>query len=619
VAPGKTPGMQTRVMMEALALRGPDSEGFAEWPGVALGHRRLAILDLSAAGHQPMLSEDGQIGLVFNGCIYNFQELRIDLERQGYRFRSHTDTEVLLHGYAAWGIDALARKVRGMYAFGIWDQRDRKLSLVRDRLGVKPLLYASQGGQIAFASTAGALHQAGFSSGVDEDSALEFLDFGVVTDERCIWKGLHKLPPASILEWQDGRSREWTYWTLEGIDPHSRVTFEEAVEETERLLIEAVRLRLFADVPIGVLLSGGIDSSLVCWAMREANANITAFTVGTPGDPADETAAAGATAQKLGIRHEIVTLGENPSLDELTEAYSEPFACSSALGMLQVSKAVKPNATVLLTGDGGDDVFLGYDWFLRGWQSQKLARLLPPGADAVWRMTSGILPQSGVFQRIRTFMEMSTGGVGSYGRIRQGIGYYSSQGMFGQRLQGDRTTSMRKIEPSMASARRQMQEMFDLHRRMTLASEFMPKVDGGTMYYALEARAPFLDHKLWEFAARLPEDLRLRQGQLKAVLREIARRRIGPEVAQRPKQGFTIPVERWLAQRWKGSLESLQGKTELAEQGWIQMGPLQSVIRGALASGSVPVQLWYLIVFECWLRANRRSVITKEISPAAVV
>ena len=605
VAPGKHPALQTRSMMTALARRGPDSEGMAEWPGVALGHRRLAILDLSPAGHQPMLTEDGTIGLVFNGCIYNFLELRAELEQQGYRFRSHCDTEVLLYGYQAWGIDALARRLRGMYAFGIWDDPQKKLSLVRDRLGVKPLIVAPAGKEISFASTPEALHRAGLGgSTLDEEAVLEFLEYGFVTDQRCIWKEMRKVPPASILEWQDGRIDERCYWTLEGINGNGKISFEEAVEETERLLVEAVRLRLHADVPIGVLLSGGIDSGLVCWATAEANANVTAFTVGAPGDPADETLAARKTAQQLGIRHEIVTLADTgPSLEQLTDAYSEPFACPSALGMLHVSQAVKPNATVLLTGDGGDDVFFGYDWFMKIWWAQRLAHMLPPGSDAIWRAVEGMVPSIGKLKKAKTFLGLATGGVGSLARSHDGLPFYTCRQMLGPKLEG-RTIAQRQIQRSLAAAHRQMQDTFEYHRQMHFTSEFMPKVDGGTMYYALEARAPFLDHMLWEFAARLPENIRLRQRQLKAVLREIARRRIGAEISKRPKQGFTIPVERWLAKRWSGALNVLKGSTALAKEGWIREDKLRVAVENALQSGRVPLQLWYLLVFEHWLQSH---------------
>ena len=316
-------------MMEALARRGPDSEGFEAWPGVGFGHRRLSILDLSPAGHQPMLSADRQTGVVFNGCIYNFLELRAELEQHGHRFRSHCDTEVLVTGYLHWGIDDLVVRLRGMFAFAIWDEGKRTLYLVRDRLGVKPLVYCARGGEIAFASTVGALGAGGFRGPVDPAAVLQFLEYGNVAGDQCIFDQLSKMPPATILEWRDGQVCQRAYWTL----PHwsetgPSITFDAAVEEAESLIVESTRLRLISDVPIAALLSGGVDSTLVCWALSRLNANLTAFTVGTPGDPSDEAGHARQTAQKLGIPHEVVELpADRPEmLAEMEDAYSEPFA-----------------------------------------------------------------------------------------------------------------------------------------------------------------------------------------------------------------------------------------------------------------------------------------------------
>ncbi|MBV9085665.1 MAG: asparagine synthase (glutamine-hydrolyzing), partial [Acidobacteriaceae bacterium] len=395
---------QVERMLPRLARRGPDAEGLATWPGVALGHRRLAILDLSELGRQPMLSDDGTVGVVFNGCIYNFVELRKDLQKKGHRFRSECDTEVLVRGYQEWGIDKLTAQLRGMFAFAIWDDKHQTLFLVRDRLGVKPLVYYVQNDAIGFASTVSAVRDAGLTSEIDPDAVLEFLEFGYVTDQRCMYRELRKLPPATILEWKSGYVSERCYWTLPGIDERARITFNEAVEETERLLLECVRLRLVSDVPIGALLSGGIDSALVCWAMARLNADVASFTVGTPGDGADESGNAGIVAERLGVRHEVVTLGSTePPLDELAEAFSEPFACQSALGVLRVSAAIKPHATVLLTGDGGDDVFLGYPYFLNAWRAERLAQHLPGFAPAVWRVLRPALAEIGPLKRVRNF------------------------------------------------------------------------------------------------------------------------------------------------------------------------------------------------------------------------
>lgn len=598
-----------RTMTAALARRGPDSEGLHTWSGVAFGHRRLAILDLSPAGHQPMLCDDGQVGLVFNGCIYNFQELRAELETRGHRFRSRCDTEVLLRGYQEWGIDALMPKLHGMFAFAIWDNPRRKFMLARDRLGVKPLAYCVHQGGIAFASTVAALRAAGFGGAVDPQAVLEFLEFGYVIDPRAIYDGIVKLRPGTILEWDAGRIRQRQYWELPPIDETSHVTFEEAVEETERLLLEAVRLRLISDVPIGVLLSGGIDSALVCWALRKLNSNVKAFTVSAGNDASDESAAAADTARALGIEHEVVSMPASRfSLDHMMEAFGEPFSCSSAQAMLWVASAVKKAATVLLTGDGGDDVFFGYPFFQNAWRAQNTGRRLPGMAAAAWSAARHVVPQRGSAARARNFLDYATGGLGAHIRAHNGLPYFERHSLLGERLAG-RQFPLRQIPPSREAGKRLLSDVFHYHRDIHFTSEFMPKVDGSTMYYALEARAPFLDQKIWEFASALPPEVRFHGGAPKAVLREIARRRVGPEVASRRKQGFTVPSERWLAERWSGMLDCLRGETLLERQGWIRRGALDAPLRDALARKWVPPQIWNLLVLEHWLERDgaRRS------------
>ena len=593
-------------MLVSLARRGPDAEGIFSWSSAIFGHRRLSIFDLSDAGRQPMLSDDGQIGIVFNGAIYNFLDLRRELEGHGQRFRSRCDTEVLVRGYQQWGIGALVPKLRGMFAFAIWDQPHRTLSLVRDRLGVKPLIYTTHNGALAFASTIRALHQAGLTGGIDSTAVAEYLEFGWVTDDRTIYQGVHKLPAGTILQWRDGVVTQRRYWTVPQASETSRITFEDAVAETERLLIESVKLRLEADVPVGVLLSGGVDSSLVCWAMARLNANIKAFTVSTPGEHSDEAAAAVETARFLGIPHELVDLSsaQPPSLDELISAYGEPFACSSALGMLRVSRTVKPMATVLLTGDGGDDVYLGYPFHKHFWMTQRLARTLPGFAPALWAAVRPIVDFIPPLRRPKHFLDYATGGLGAVTRVFDGLPYYRQMGLLGERI-ASATIDQRQIPLSFASARNLLADYLGYEYRMRFVAEFMTKVDGGTMQHAIEARSPFLDHALWEFAASLPFSVRLHKGVLKSVLREIARRRIGPQVACRKKQGFTIPVGNWLAGPWKARLEEeFAGGSILERDGWLRPGAIGAAIRQAAARGQAPNQLWYLLVLERWMKAE---------------
>jgi asparagine synthase (glutamine-hydrolysing) len=603
-----------RAMIATLARRGPDGEGLHHWPGVAFGHRRLAIIDLSDAGKQPMLSDDGQIGVVFNGCIYNFEELRRELQAAGWVFRSRCDTEVLLRGYQEWGAREMATRLRGMFAFAVWDQRSRKLTLVRDRLGVKPLVYALSGTDLAFASTISALGAGGVTGEIDAAAVLEYLEFGFVTDARSIFQGIRKLPPATILEWQDGRASEYCYWSLDETDASAPVRFEEAVEQTEEKIVEAVRIRLCADVPIGALLSGGIDSALVCWALARLHANVTAFTVGTNRDASDEGEAARQTAAKLGIPHELVPWQEvgAPALEELLDAFSEPFACQSALGVLHLARAIKPKATVLLTGDGGDDVFLGYTFFYNVWRAQRIALRLPHWAPHAWRAIRP-LAAFAAGRRAGNFGDYVVGGLGAYNRVRQGLPYFEERDMLGERLREIRL-EQREIPASFPRARGLLNDVFAYHRKTHFLSEFMPKVDGGTMYWGLEARAPFLDHPLWEYAASLPPEVRFHGGSLKAVLREIVARRIGPTVAARGKQGFTIPVEKWLQTDGRDWLDVLRSGTHLESEGWIRHGSLASEIDRFGKAAAHPLPLWYLLVLEKWLQKQREL----QVRPAPI-
>jgi asparagine synthase (glutamine-hydrolysing) len=604
-----------RAMTDALARRGPDAEGIESWDGAVLGHRRLSIFDLSDAGRQPMLSPDGRIGVVFNGAIYNFPELRRDLEARGHAFRTRTDTEVLVHGYREWGIDALLPRLRGMFAIGLWDAATRTVYLVRDRLGVKPLLYNVRDGRLAFASTARALRQAGMASEIDPGAVAEYLEFGYVTDDRSIYRGVAKLPAATVLEWRDGRMRMRTYW-----QPPARMdfpgTFDDAVVETRRLLLQAVERRLQADVPVGALLSGGIDSSLVCWAMRELGADITAFTAATPGDPVDESEDARRTAADLGLRHRVLDLSraEFPEAEELVHAYGEPFACSSALGMLRLSKAVKSSATVLLVGDGGDDVFLGYPGYLHFLWAQRLARAVPAPGAALWRALRPAERGAGVGRRVRHFVDYALGGLGAVTRAPDGFPWLQRQGIAGERLR-DLTITRRLIPESRESARRLLTEFLEYERHGRFVGEYMTKVDGATMHHALEARAPFLDADLCEFARTLPYGIRLRGGRLKAVLRELARRELGERVARGRKRGFGIPAERWMLGAWRSNVDDAFRHSTLAERGWIEPRALARAWDGAIAAAFVPLQLWYVYVLELWAR-HEEGVVARETSGA---
>ena len=611
------------VMMRSLERRGPDGEGIETWSDAVLGHRRLAIIDLSEAGRQPMLSADKSIGISFNGEVYNFIELRKELSALGYRFISGSDTEVLIHGYEEWGVDDLLSKLRGMFAFALWDDRRRKLFLVRDRLGVKPLHYVVRDGCLAFASTVRALRAAGYVDEMDEQAVAEYLEFGFVTDARSIYRGAIKVRAASLVEWSDGTLRTREYWSPPEVNRNSRLTFDEAVEETERIFLEAVAIRLRSDVPVGALLSGGVDSSLVCWAVARLGAEVAAYTVGMPGDRLDESDDARATAAKLKVSHRVLpfSAAESPDVSELVSAYGEPFACASALGMLGVSRAVRASAKVLLTGDGGDDVFLGYPEHRHFLMAQKLASALPECAGRLWQGCRDLLPRVGPLGRAATFIDFATGGLGGVATVHDGLPLYRRTGMLGQRLR-DVNIEQRSIAWSTRSARDLLTEFLRYDRGMRFVGEYLTKVDGATMHQSLEARSPFLDHKLWEFASSLPFDLRLRGGRLKAILRELARRRIGEEVARGRKRGFYIPVQRWLVGRWRDRVMESFRYSLLEKEGWINSRAAVTQLEEASRRGVAPKQLWYLFVLESWLRRERceefdRRTSTPEIRVAA--
>ena len=594
-------------MNAAHTRRGPDGEGFYAWKTAALGHRRLAIFDLSDAGAQPMLSPDKQVGVVFNGAIYNFHELRDELEKRGYRFKSRTDTEVLVHGYHAWGVEKLVAKLHGMFAIAIWDDGKQTAYLIRDRLGVKPVFYAIRNGRLAFASTIFALEAAGFASEFDECAVAEFLEYGFISDERSVYCGISKLPAAHFLEFRNGRATASEYWRTSQPSTGPRPRFEDAVEHAERLFLNAVRMRLEADVPVGALLSSGIDSSLVCWGISKLGGDITAYTVGTPGDQWDETADARATASELGIRHRVLTTDPNisPRVSDLSSAYGEPFACASALGMLTLSRAVKEEATVLLTGDGGDDVFLGYPRHRHYFEAQRLAQAIPDAAAPIWKSLRPLVPKRSVARRAAHFLDYATGGLGAVVSAHDGLPTYKSFGLLGERF-ANASVAWRELPWNISSGRRVLDDFIEYERRTRFVGEYMTKVDGATMYYGLEARSPFLDQELWTFAGSLPYDLRMQGGTLKAILREIARRNIGPRVASVEKRGFGIPVQRWMTGRWRNGVEDAFRYSILDREGWIHADSVLRMLRSLREGETAPIQLWHLYVLENWIKTRAR-------------
>jgi len=602
-------------MLRQLARRGPDGEGIESWPDAVLGHRRLSIYDLSPAGRQPMTLADGSLAVVLNGAIYNFLELRQELETRGCVFHSRTDTEVLLHGYRVWGIDGLLQRIRGMWAFALWDVLAHKLFLVRDRLGVKPLIFNLRNSVLAFASTVPAMRAAGFAGELDPVAVAEYLEFGYVTDQRVIYSGLEKLAAGEALEFHPGAGsvRRWRYWEPPaadlGGDDHTVEPrdFEQALAAVESIFLDAVKLRLEADVPVGALLSGGIDSALVCWAIRHLGADVRAFTVSTPGHPGDETEDASLSAQEIGIRHEVIAMDgvDQPRLADLVAAYGEPFACSSALGMIQVSRAVRGHATVLLTGDGGDDVFLGYPEHRHLYWAQRLGRALPAPLASGWLASRNLVSRIPGMRRPGHFLDYACGGLGAVTVAHDGLQNYGE--VLGPRVRNIRLAA-RRIPWSAAAGRRVLSDFLAYDFSTRFAGEYLTKVDGGAMYHALEARSPFLDSALWNYVARLPAALRLRGDVSKALLRALAARRISQRVASGRKRGFNVPARAWITTRWRDDVADVLANSRLAADGWLDGGALARCRQELLAGRQATLQHWYVYVLEHWYRESSKIV-----------
>ncbi|MBL8125523.1 MAG: hypothetical protein JNJ39_15590, partial [Blastocatellia bacterium] len=474
--------------------------------------------------------------------------------------------------------------------------------LVRDRLGVKPLCYTATGDQFAFASTVRALKRASFGGEINIDGLTDFFEWGFVTDDHSIYDRIEKVRAGEIVEWRRGSISKRRYWDLSS-EIDDKISFNDAVEETERLLLKAVECRLQSDVPVAALLSGGIDSSLVCWAIGQLGSNVRSFTIGMPGDRSDESSRARLTASELGIEHEVLELNPEspPDMISLSAAYSEPFACSSALGMLAISDRTKQSAKVLLTGDGGDDVFLGYPEHKHFYFSGELAKVLPNQVGQVWKYARSWVPGTGLAKRARSFLNYSTDGLKAVALARDGLRYYEMTNLFGPVLSGCKLQDL-QLSEAKGFSQTLLMDFLNYDRRTRFVGEYLPKVDGATMYHALEARCPFLDTDLWEFTSRIPLSVRLYKGHLKAILRELVRRRMGRDLSVARKQGFTIPVQRWLGNEWKQLSVDILRNSLVQSNGFIDEAAVRRVIENGNTNTFLPKQIWYVLVLESWLR-----------------
>ena len=585
-------------MLAALRHRGPDDDGI--WGdgrgGPVVGHRRLSILDPSPAGHQPMVSPDGRYVIVLNGEIYNYRTLKSDLAGRGISFRTGTDTEVLLQGYAAWGEQVLERLV-GMYAFAIWDVEDRSLLLARDRFGEKPLYIASREGRFAFASELGALESVPWvDRSLDREALSLYLQYQYVPAPHSIIAGVRKLPPAHAMRVGPGlRTRCWRYWDPVQIsrEPQLRISRGDAEEHLSSLLDESIRGQMVADVPLGAFLSGGIDSSLVVSRMvQQSSDQVETFTIGFDEAAFDESRHAQEVANHLGTRHTCERLDSQRALAlvrVLPRIYGEPFADSSAIPTRLVAEVARRRVTVSLSGDGGDELFGGYaryNWFRR----TSLLSSLP----------SRFRPSDTLLARLPTKAERLAALIGTrpVERYRQFVSLFSQDEA--RRLTG---VHAELHEYSRAWASVDGQGRF---RNGMLAdiSTYLPgailaKVDRAAMSVSLETRAPLLDHRIAEFALRLPDEYMVGKPLLKAL----AERAVPRRILDRPKQGFGVPVARWLRTELKELLLDVVRPESLRRVG-IADSEFVSSLMDAHLSGrrDYSAKLWAILVLCLWGR-----------------
>jgi asparagine synthase (glutamine-hydrolysing) len=594
-------------MAETLRHRGPNDSGAWADPavGLGLGFRRLSILDLSPAGHQPMVSASGRYVLVFNGEIYNFRELRKQLEPLGHAFRGHSDTEVMLAAFEQWGIQPAVEKFIGMFAFALWDRTERKLTLCRDRLGIKPLYYGRFGETLLFASQPKAFFEhPDFVPAIDRQAVSLYVRYNCIPAPWSIYQNAAKLMPGNMLTFgSPGDANEPSaYWKAEqvaaaGMAKPLRIDLPEAADRLDALLVDAVKLRMVADVPVGAFLSGGIDSSAILALMQKNGGNARTFTIGFEDALFDESAEARAVATHLGAEHSEfrVTEGEAQAvIPELVNYYDEPFADSSQIPTMLVSRLARQHVTVSLSGDGGDEIFGGYE---RYYAPQKLQRI--PGAlrraiaSAILVGGAGVGPRSARRAKLGEALRQSSP-VAMYDRLVAVCAEPESMQAGGRGALAEEAAPIFGGEP--ASPLRWM--LFDTMGY--LPNDLLTKVDRASMSVALEVRVPMLDHRVVEFAWQLPMDVRVGKMPGKRVLREVLARYVPKELFDRPKRGFAVPIAKWLRGGLRPRAEELLGEKRLREQGIYQPAAVTAMWRNHLAGRDYGERLWGVLMFQAW-------------------
>lgn len=618
-------------MMTALRHRGPDGEAFwmSREAGIAFGHRRLAIVDLSEAGRQPMHSASGRYVITFNGEIYNFRDLRRELEGAGHHFRGTSDTEVMLCAIESWGLDVALQRFAGMFAFGLWDLKNRILHLARDRMGKKPLYVASTREALVFASELKAITCfPGFSPELDVDAAATMLSKGWVPDDRCIWQGVFKLPPGSVLsvtaaDFANARGasalahriRRW--WSLADVackaqrDPIAG-SDEDLTTELDRLLRLAVKERMVADVPLGAFLSGGVDSSTVVALMQAQSLKpVRTFTIAFGESGFDEAPHAAAVARHLGTDHTELHLSPSAALEvipELPRIWDEPFADESQIPTLLVSRLARRYVTVALSGDGGDECFAGYS---RHFLATRLRRQheLPSSFRRMLAAGAGLLAQASqkdIFGSLPLSANMRHGLRGDRLNRLARLFAAANEDQLLQRLTESSTNKLLHHKPPAPNA--SATQLDDLLSRLLfddmtnyLPGDILVKLDRATMATSLEGRCPILDHRVVEFAWRLPTDAKVRSGKGKWILRQLLDRYVPRRLVDRPKQGFDVPVGAWLKGPLRDWATDIIATTRLSGDGVIDCAKVDACWRDHLHGSQDHFRdLWPLLMFQAW-------------------
>jgi asparagine synthase (glutamine-hydrolysing) len=636
--PGSADDLRATVrrMSDAIFHRGPDDSGEFVEPasGLALGFRRLAIVDLSAAGHQPMTSASGRYVIVFNGEVYNFEAIRAELRAEGNapEFRGHSDTEVMLAAVEAWGLERAVKRFIGMFAFALWDTRERTLHLVRDRMGVKPMYYGFAGNTLLFGSELKALRRhPDFDGTIDRDAVAAYLRYLYVPAPLSIYRDIHKQMPGTIVTVTPDREiRTTVYWSARaaaerGTTHRFAGSARDAADELDVLLRDAVAMRMVADVPLGVFLSGGIDSSLVTALMQvQATQPVKTFTIGFTEGGYNEAEYAAAIARHLGTAHTELYVTPQDALDvipRLPEMYDEPFADSSQIPTYLVSAMARRHVTVSLSGEGGDELFGGYRRYFEGQRVLRTFGRVPgPVRRAIGR---GIMTvPSPAWDRLLAWRMPQAGTqMGKLARVLASRSLDSMYDDVSSHWPPGVVLDANEPQPISASLGNAVERMMLLDQLTYLPDDILAKVDRASMAASLEAREPLLDHRVVEMAWSLPLEMKVHRGTGKRILRDVLDRYVPRELIDRPKMGFKVPIQAWLTGPLRDWAESLLDEKRLREQGLLNAGQVRAgwesftataaPPHGAPAYGASrpvrrlpagPDEIWAALMLQAWMQ-----------------